>query len=259
MRLTVLTENVAGETFAAEYGLSYLIETGSGTVLFDTGHSNIFLQNAAKLDIDLGATDTVLLSHGHWDHGNGLKYLQGKRLICHPGVFINRYRKDRSGNIGLELSADQLRHRFDVITTEKPYRINKEITFLGEIPRANDFEAQQTAFAHENGEDDYVMDDSALAVVEGNKLIVVSGCSHAGICNIIDHAMCVTGLQHIEAVFGGFHLMDDDLQTEKTISYVRAHNIKRIYPSHCTKLPALAAFYSAFHIEQVKTGMVFVV
>ena len=88
MKLTVLTENAAGGDLAAEHGLSYFIETRSGAVLLDTGHSNMFLKNAAKLDVDLEKTGTVVLSHGHWDHGNGLEYLRRKRLICHPGAFI---------------------------------------------------------------------------------------------------------------------------------------------------------------------------
>ncbi len=257
MKLTVLTENTAGGTFAAEHGLSYFIETHSGAVLFDTGHSSIFLKNAAKLGVDLEATSTVVLSHGHWDHGNGLEHLRGKRLICHPDVFIKRYRRNDSQYIGLNLEAGELKRRFDVVTCKEPYVISEEIVFLGEIPRTNDFEAQTTTFVDENGKDDYVVDDSALAIVERGKLTVVSGCSHSGICNIVDYARKVTGVQHITAVFGGFHLDGNDRQTEKTIEYLRGNDIDRIFPSHCTKFPALAAFYSAFQIQQVKTGMVF--
>ncbi len=257
MKLTVLTENAAGGDLAAEHGLSYLIETRSGTVLFDTGHSDIFLKNAEKLGVDLEQTGIVVLSHGHWDHGNGLNYLRGKRLICHPDAFIKRYRGNHSLNIGLDLEAGELQRRFDIVTSKKPFTVNEEVVFLGEIPRSNDFEAQTTTFVDEYGEDDYIMDDSALAIVERGKLTVVTGCSHSGICNIVDYARLVTGVQHVEAVFGGFHLKGDDRQTEETINYFKTNDIDRVYPSHCTELPALAAFHRAFQNRQIKTGMMF--
>ena len=160
-------------------------------------------------------------------------------------------------NIGLDLTKGELERRFDIVTCKQPYVINEELTFLGEIPRTNNFEALTTDFVDENGNDDFVIDDSALAVVENGKLTIISGCSHSGICNIIEYAKNITGMQRVNAVFGGFHLQGEDRQTAKTIEYFKATDIGRIYPSHCTKLPALAAFYNAFHIEQVKTGMVF--
>ena len=78
MKLTILTENVAGGIFSAEHGLSYLIECENNKVLLDTGHSDMFIRNAEKLNINLDDVETVVLSHGHWDHGNGLKY-----FLCH--------------------------------------------------------------------------------------------------------------------------------------------------------------------------------
>ena len=93
MKLSVLTENTAGAYFFAEHGLSYFIEYDNKKILFDTGASDVFLKNAEKLKIDINSADCIVLSHGHWDHGNGLKYLQNKPLICHPTVFFKRYRK----------------------------------------------------------------------------------------------------------------------------------------------------------------------
>ena len=84
MTLTVLTENSAGGSFLAEHGLSYFIEHDNMQLLFDTGHSDVFLRNAKNLNIDIDQVETVILSHGHWDHGNGLKYLSRKKLITHP-------------------------------------------------------------------------------------------------------------------------------------------------------------------------------
>lgn len=256
MKLTVLTENTASGYFAAEHGLSYLIEHDT-KILFDSGHSDIFLRNAARLKVDLDKVDTVVLSHGHWDHGNGLKYLNNKKLICHPNVFMKRYHRNDPADVGLDLNRGQLAARFDIMESRTPYQISDKIIFLGEIPRVNDFESQSTSFVDALRQDDFVPDDSALVVIENDGLVVVTGCSHAGICNIVEYAKKVSGLQKVKAVIGGFHLKEIDEQTKRTIDYFRQNNVPRILPSHCTQLPALSAFYQAFQIEQVKAGMVF--
>ncbi len=256
MKITILSENVAGGKYFAEHGLSYLVETDNKIILWDTGHSDIFLQNAKLLNVDFSKVDTIALSHGHWDHGNGLKYLKDKTLITHPGSFIKRFRKGGKENIGLDLTFEELEKRFRIIKTKEPYSISDKIIFLGEIPRINSFESKKTTFVDEMQNDDFIVDDSALAIIEDNELIVVSGCSHAGICNIIEYAKKVTKLTKVKAVFGGFHLKTIDKQTKETINYFKENKIEKIFPSHCTELPALTAFYNEFKIEQIKTGMV---
>jgi 7,8-dihydropterin-6-yl-methyl-4-(beta-D-ribofuranosyl)aminobenzene 5'-phosphate synthase len=201
--------------------------------------------------------DTVVLSHGHWDHGNGLLYLKKKNLITHPAAFIRRFRKTDMTPVGLSLSRSHVAEKFRLVEITEPYEISSQIYYLGAIPRLNDFEAQTTPFTDEHGKDDFVPDDSALAVIQNNELIVISGCAHAGICNIIAHAKKITGISVVSAVIGGFHLKYNNLQTQKTVQYFKDQKISKVLPSHCTELPALAAFHEAFKTEQVKTGMVF--
>jgi len=257
MKLTVLTENTASGYYTAEHGLSYFIEYENKNILFDTGHTDVFLRNAKQLNIDVDTAETVVLSHGHWDHGNGLKYLKNKKLICHPNCFIKRYRKNDSFNIGLDLSYAKLKKRFNILISQEPYYISENIIFLSEIPRVNSFEAQTTTFVDENRNDDFIIDDSALAIIINDELVVVSGCAHSGICNIVEYAKKITGLKKVKAVIGGFHLMENNDQTKKTIKYFKEQNISQIFPSHCTKFPALVAFYNVFKIKQVATGMIF--
>ena len=146
MKITVLVDNAPGGELAAEHGLSYFIEHKGKTLLFDTGHSRIFLQNAEKLAIDLEKVDTVVLSHGHWDHGNGLIYLKKKRiLITHPYAFMKRFHKSDNSYIGLNESWEYYNRHFNLISTRLPYKITENIYFLGQIPRLNDFEALSTA------------------------------------------------------------------------------------------------------------------
>lgn len=257
MKLFVLTENMAADKFLAEHGLSYLIEHNGQTILFDTGHSDVFLKNAKTLGIDIHRDiDTIVLSHGHWDHGDGLGYLENKILITHPASFIRRFRKKDDSNIGLAQGKGEIEKKFKLITSGKPYQISPSIIYLGEIPRENDYEAQTTTFIDENGNDDFIPDDSALVIIINNELIIISGCAHSGICNILEYAKKVTGLEKIKTVIGGFHLKYNDLQTRKTIKCFKQQKIKQIYPSHCTELPALAMFYNEFKTQQVKSGMI---
>jgi len=258
MKLTVLTDNTAGGSFLAEHGLSYLIEINGEKVLFDTGHSDVFLQNAAQKGLDLHTeVKTIVLSHGHWDHGDGLAHLRGQRLICHPLVFMPRFRRLNGTYLGLALSEQEAKERFDVHTTKQALEVLPNLIFLGEVPRLNDFEAQSTTFIDANKQADFVPDDSALVAIDGDEIVVITACSHAGICNIVDYAMKVSGKRQIRAIIGGFHLKQKDAQTQKVIACLQALGVKEIYPSHCTELPALSAFYDAFGIHQVKTGMVF--
>ncbi len=256
MKLTVLTDNCAGRSCLAEHGLSYLIEHKGFKLLLDTGHSDVFIKNSEILGIDLDKEiDTVVLSHGHWDHGDGLPFLQGKKLICHPLSFIKRYRRIDHTFLGIKMSKSEVMSRYDLQTTVAPLEITKDIFFLGEIPRKNDFESKVTSFIDANGDPDFVLDDSALVFIDGNEIIVVSGCSHSGICNIVDYAMQFTGINKVKAVIGGFHLKHDDELTHRTVDYLKSLNIKTIAPSHCTELDALCAFKRDFKFTQLRTGM----
>ncbi len=253
LKITVLNDNAPGSICGSEHGLSYIVHADK-TILFDASPSDIFLKNAQKLNINIDSIDTVVLSHGHWDHGNGLKYLSKKILITHPDSFQKKYRKKNRSYIGLPLSEEEAKEKFELILSKKPFKISEQITFLGEIPRTNNFEAQSTGFELENGMEDFVLDDSALAVNTKKGLVVISGCAHSGICNIIEYARKITKQTQVYGVIGGFHLKENNLQTQKTIEYFKQLRISKIYPSHCTALPALSAFYQNFKIKQVLSG-----
>lgn len=254
--MTILTENCAGGHFLAEHGLSYLVEMDDQKILFDTGHSDVFLKNARQMGIDIeNEVKTVVLSHGHWDHGNGLRWLKNKKLFVHPGAFIRRFHKKDFSPVGLSFTKSEIISRFKLNESKAPVQLSEHLFFLGEIPRQNDFESQSTPFMDDLGNDDFIPDDSALAAVVNKRLVVITGCSHSGICNIVEQAKKVTGISEVLAVLGGFHLKEQNKQTRQTIAFLKANRIEQVYPSHCTELPALAAFYEAFKIRQLKTGM----
>jgi 7,8-dihydropterin-6-yl-methyl-4-(beta-D-ribofuranosyl)aminobenzene 5'-phosphate synthase len=258
MKINILTENIAGGKFLAQHGLSYLIEIDEDKILFDTGHTDVFLKNAALLGFDIQReVKTVVLSHGHWDHGDGLQFLNNNKLITHPSAFEKRYRKANDTPIGLWLNKNDIEKKFQLTLSKSPVHITKSLWYLGEIPRLNNFESQSTNYTLSNGEEDFIVDDSALVAINKNKLVVITGCSHSGICNICEYAKNVTGIKQIQAVIGGFHLKDQGAQTQKTLDYFKKNKIETLLPTHCTALPAKALFRQFFEFPEIKTGMVF--
>ncbi len=252
MRIIVLNDEMAGRC-PAEHGLSFLVEADR-KVLFDTGPSDIFKKNALKLGKGLEDIDAIILSHGHYDHGNGLKFIKGKKFICHPACFTKRYRKRDNSYIGLPITAKEAKKDFKMILSKEPYSISDKMIFLGEIPRENGFEAKSTPFVFKDGKEDFVIDDSALVIKSNCGLIIIAGCSHAGICNIIEHAKKVTGTKKVFAVIGGFHLKEVDEIAMKTIAYLKKQRIERIYPSHCVDESVIQEFEQKLGAKRIRSG-----
>ena len=243
--------------YGSEHGLSFLVEVDKKRILVDAGASDLFLRNAEKLGVDLKNVDTIALSHGHFDHGDGLQFIGRLPLLCHPGCFQKRYRKLGGGYLGLALSEDEIRARFEVTLSREAVQLSEHLFFLGEVPRINDFEAQNTKYILEDGSEDYILDDSGMACITDEGLVVISGCAHSGICNMVEHAKKVTGVEQVAAVIGGFHLTIVNPQTMRTIVYMKEIGVKRVFPSHCTQDPAHSRFLELFEGQEVKTGSVF--
>jgi len=253
LKITVLNDNIAGRWCRAEHGLSFRIEADR-TVLFDTSSSDLIAYNAKILNIDLQQIDTIVLSHGHDDHTGGLSLFEGQQLICHPDTFLKRTRKSNGTNLGIKWSEDEIRSKFHLVLSRDPIQLSEQIYFLGEIPRLTEFESKQTAFRKADGTDDFVMDDSGLAIVTSKGLVVISGCAHSGICNMTAHATKVTGIEKIHLVIGGFHLQNDDATTQQTIDWMKSMQVEQVIPSHCTNFSAQAAIFKSFRFIPVKSG-----
>ncbi len=257
MIVSILSENRAGKNTSGEHGLSYLVEYDGKNVLFDTGQSNLFMKNAQIMGADLKNVDFIVLSHGHYDHGNGLEHLEEGTLICHPGCFVKRYRKADFSYNGLKNTKSELSVKFKLIETAQPYQITEKFIFLGEIPRIAEFESKETPFVLEDGSPDFIMDDSAIALTTEKGLFVITGCGHAGVINTLEHAIKVTGEKRIYGIMGGFHLKNVDRQTLETIKYLEEKQTVHILPSHCTTGDALFLFYEKFGKTSINTGDVF--
>ncbi len=207
-------------------GVSFLIQKDNLNILLDTSYSDDILEYVKDITMDY-----LILSHGHLDHTEGLKFLKNvKNIVTHPLTFQERFDEEEK-SIGIPIKKEEL--KTNLILSKKPFWINKDIVFLGEIPRKNDFEgkAPECFLDKEQTKPDFVLDDSALVIKSKKGLIVITGCSHSGICNIIDYAKEICK-EKVYAVIGGFHLFNKDL-TDRTISWIKEQNINEIYTCHC--------------------------
>ena len=272
MQLTVLVDNntLIDRYFLAEPGLSFLIEDEKLSVLFDTGYSDIFISNAEKLGKDLSHLNFIVLSHGHLDHTWGIEPLLRHLaeleiehrsflrpcLVAHPecltGVSADGFRE-----FGPLISKDRLAKHFDLLLSKEPHFLNENLVFLGEIPRTNDFEGNLT-FGKKDGspDDDTVIEDSALVYKTPKGLVIISGCSHSGICNIIEYAKDVCKDPRVCDVVGGFHLQDPSRrQLDGTLSYLRDLQPESVHACHCTDLASKIALSRVVNLKEVGVGL----
>jgi len=263
MKLKVLEDNntFIDMYYLGEPAVSYYIEDGEDKILFDVGYSDAFLVNAKKMNIDIDSINKVIISHGHDDHTGGLKYFFDKKrnveLISHPESF--NYKEDDTGlYIGTSVSKEQLSKLCKLNLSKEPIKVTENITYLGEIPILNNFEPRYTiGKSIINGEkvDDNIEEDSALVYKGENGLFIITGCSHSGICNIIEYAKKVCNDNRIFGVIGGFHLFENDERLKNTITYFKDNDIKYLYPCHCVSLKAKIEMAKQLDIHEVGVGL----
>ena len=265
MQLTVLVEdsrNPIRPELTAKHGLSFFIELKAGgktaNLLMDTGPSaDVVLQNARKLNVDLRKVDSIVLSHGHYDHTGGLlgvlKHI-GKKVpvIAHPDTLEPKFAvRKRLKKAGIPFPVSELKKSSGILTLKRyPTFIAPGVWVSGEIKRVSPFERVKGFKTIRRGKlvDDSMPDDQALFVrVKGKGLVVVTGCAHAGLINTIKQARKVTGSGSVHAVVGGFHLAGASVgRINATIEELQKAGVKVIMPCHCTGKKAIAKFTNTF-------------
>ncbi len=276
MKLTVLADNntLIDHYLTGEPGLSLLIETEGKKILFDTGYSDVFIKNAQKMGIGLLDLDYIVLSHGHLDHTWGLVHLvkyfteaaiekrQARipELVAHPRCFYPKEKLPLQNN-GSILDEAEVRRQFPVNLSGRPVWITADLVFLGEIPRKFAFEHTDPAkrrIRHPDGrmEPDQLLDDSALAFRSGAGLIIITGCSHAGICNITEYARDVCGDSRIVDIIGGLHLINPGAERlEQTCRYLGSLKMKALHACHCTSLASKIVLAGYCPVQEVGCGL----
>lgn len=269
MKLTVLCDNntIIDNYLLGEPGVSYYLLESGKSILFDLGYSDVFLKNAEALGIDLRKLDYVVFSHGHNDHTRGIislnKFLDEvdyikPALLVHPEAIEKKYYD------GIEIGYDgdiaELSTHFDVQFRKEPFWITERLVFLGEIERVNDFENKKPIGQKQTKAgfaDDFVLDDTALVYKGIDGLVIITGCSHSGICNIIEYAMKVCEDDRIFDIIGGLHLLKpDDTQLSKTLAYLKETGVERVHACHCTDFFSKCSLAKITDVNEVGAGLV---
>ena len=238
MIIRVLMENTAQSSgFTAEHGLSLYIETGDRKILFDAGQSDAFWDNAQKLGVALKKVDTAVLSHGHYDHGGGLsRFLEGNgaaTVWVNPHAFEGHYNAGEA-YIGL---APELAENSRICFAQDGQTLGDGLTLYSTISCPHGIRPFGLT-VREKGKlipEDF-RHEQYLLVEEGQKRILISGCSHRGILNIVEWF-------RPDVLIGGFHFMKMDPAGPELEQAAAA--LKRYptvyYTGHCTGAEQYAA------------------
>jgi 7,8-dihydropterin-6-yl-methyl-4-(beta-D-ribofuranosyl)aminobenzene 5'-phosphate synthase len=261
-RLTVLTDNTVPERSEtiAEHGFAAFLETEKGNFLFDTGRGKAVVHNAAILKKDLSSINKIVLSHAHGDHTGGLpdvlQTMSAKQIdvFAHPDVFADRFRKKKAERTygGIPFVRGYLEKMGARFVFNKEYVEIEEGVFLtGEVPRKTSFEVgdmgDRLIVREGKSEPDIILDDQSLVIQVKKGLLIVLGCAHAGIINVLSHAVKMSGVENIYAVVGGTHIgLSGDLQRDKTLKALKDFKIEHLIPAHCTGAETMCRMRSAF-------------
>lgn len=268
MKITTLMENSLqkDKELYKEHGISFFIETENENILFDTGKTGKFVDNAKKLNIDLNKTNYLVLSHSHYDHCGGVKNFLDNFNVS-PELYVSKkfftnsnkyYYSDGSKKldfaqevgynyIGIDFDEKYIKDKNVKINliNEDITKLNDKVYIFGNFEKLNDFETRNLNMKIKK-EEEYIVDTFEEEVVMGfdteKGLVILLGCSHPGILNIIDTIVKRTG-KKIYAVLGGTHLVEaNEKRINKTIEHLEKLDIKVIGVSHCTGEKAIEMF-----------------
>ena len=256
-RISILCENSVGMPFGGigEHGFACFIETDHGNYLFDTGQGLGINQNAMYLKKDLTSIKSIMISHGHYDHVGGLPQVLAQRgqvpVYAHPEIFIERFWGEARRAIGIPFRRsflESLGAQFNF--SREMIEVGPGLFLTGEIPRHTTYETgdpNMVAVTPEGLEirPDPINDDLSLVIDSAKGLIVILGCAHAGMVNILDYVREKFSRDRIYAVIGGTHMgFSGDQQFAETLKVIDRYQIEKLGASHCTGLEKSALLYA---------------
>jgi 7,8-dihydropterin-6-yl-methyl-4-(beta-D-ribofuranosyl)aminobenzene 5'-phosphate synthase len=266
LKVTIIVNNISETSeLKSEHGLSIWVEADERKFLFDTGQSDILIHNAEQLGIDLATADSLILSHGHYDHTGGVEPVTDRNssiaIYCNSGVFIPRYSRQSDGRmkpIGITKKSSEALHKAsgNIHWVDKPIMLADDIGITGPIPRVTDFEDTGGNFFYdlEGTKPDTVSDDLAVWLQTSKGLCVLTGCCHSGLVNTLKYISSLTGQASVHSVIGGFHLLNASSERmENTCEYLHDSDVNWIVPCHCTGENAVEYLRSQFN-DRIQSG-----
>lgn len=248
MRIVTLIENlVYKQGLIAEHGLSLYIETDKQNILFDTGQSGVFIQNAQKLGIKIENIDILVLSHGHYDHTGGLypflKKNSKAKVYAKPDIFIPHYR-GRTRFLGTPYHENKLENR--LVFIDSVTEIAENVFIMPNIDIHHPIDTNFKGFNKKEGDKfvpDEFDDELFLAIKQIDKINILTACSHRGISNI-----CATATDYfnlpVSLILGGFHMKECSVEQYVHITYyLRTLQPESIGVCHCTGIDKFAEMH----------------
>ena len=274
---SAVTDDGLPDALIAQPGFSALVRVTAGgrerTILFDTGVTPTgVVENMRRLEILPGDIETIVLSHGHWDHVAGMEGISnelGRRnlpVLIHPEF----WRRRRIAIPGLEPAELPATSRsalegmgFEIVEDTQPsFLLDGSVLVTGEVDRTTSFETGfQGHQAHLHGSwepDPLILDDQAIVMRLADRgLVILTGCGHAGIINVVRHAQRLTGETNIAAVIGGFHLSGPMFEPviEPTVAAFDELQPQLLMPAHCTGWKAVHRLANRFPHAFVQSGV----
>jgi 7,8-dihydropterin-6-yl-methyl-4-(beta-D-ribofuranosyl)aminobenzene 5'-phosphate synthase len=268
LEITVLAEDsvLYESPFLGQHGISILLsaekEGVRRTFLVDVGQNSVALLNNMNLmNIHPSGIDSIVITHCHYDHTQGLATLVkeiGKKelpIIAHPSLFrLNFINKPYLRHVGVmqnDRKEEVEKAGSSLFLVSEPFLLMPGLTTTGEVPRKTDFEEVGIALLTiDEGRisNDIMLDDiSVVANVKGKGLVIVTGCSHAGIVNIVKQSKEITGIHELEGIIGGFHLVEaSDQRIQRTVEELKKEGPNWISAGHCTGFKAQVELHLAF-------------
>jgi 7,8-dihydropterin-6-yl-methyl-4-(beta-D-ribofuranosyl)aminobenzene 5'-phosphate synthase len=256
LKITVLSTMLTSGDGVGEWGFAALLESGGRKLLIDTGaRPDVVLKNAGELKIDLSTVTDLVITHNHADHTGGLITLRTELRNRNPsalshahvgaGIFEPRLRsdgKDANGLLPLRKSFEDLGGTF--VVHDKPEEIIPGVWITGPVPRPNPERnwsgSLKIRTAGGGSIEDTVSEDSAIVIETANGLVVVTGCGHAGIVNIVQYARKTFANAPVVAVIGGMHLFNaTDESLAWTAARLREAGVSSLIGAHCTGIEAV--------------------
>lgn len=263
--ITVIEDTCGRPDCVYEHGLCIYVETDRHRLLVDTGATGAILDNARVLGIDLTRVDTVILSHGHYDHAGGILPFAG--INPHAQIFMKDTAADGYYHGERYIGIDQRIPALpQVHMIEGDMKLDDELSLFSGI-RGRRLWPQGNLVLTRRADDDEIRDDfsheQCLVITRGDRRILISGCAHNGILNILDRFRELYGCLP-QAVISGFHMMKKNGYTEDDIRSIKetAEELRRLdtvfYTGHCTGQFAFDIMKTAMgdQLIQLHSGMV---